>query len=332
MSSRTVRPIVLSPWWWKTVAKPVAQVPLPEDSARARVEAVLLVSREPLTSRKLAELAGLEDGTRARTLCRELNEIYDARGSAFRVEQVAGGSQLLTRPQYHPWLRRLHQRRMEIRLSGPALETLAVVAYRQPVLRSEIENVRGVACGEVLRQLMDRDLVRIVGKSQELGRPFQYGTTKRFLQVFGLRDLDDLPQAARLRKQASNDEATGEVEPLDEELIVSVSLQPPSSIHPVPEDDAVLNILRAQSDDDDDDVEDEEEGDDDWDDDDEDEDDDWDDDEEEDDDWDEDEDEDWDDEDEDEDWDDDDEDLDDDEDDDEDEDWEEGDDEEEDDE
>ena len=160
-----------------------------------RVEAILFLSREPLGSRKLAQLAGLADGTKARTLVRALNRRYDAEGSAFRVEEVAGGFQLLTRPKYAPWLRRLHSIPLEVRLSAPAMETLAVVAYRQPVLRAEIEAIRGVQCGEVLRQLIERDLVRIVGRSEELGRPLLYGTTRQFLQVFGLRHLEDLPRS-----------------------------------------------------------------------------------------------------------------------------------------
>ena len=160
----------------------------------ARLEAVLFLSREPLGSRKLAQLAGLADGTKARTLVRALNRRYDGEGSAFRVEEVAGGFQLLTRPKFAPWLRRLHSTALEVRLSAPALETLAVVAYRQPALRAEIEAIRGVQCGEVLRQLIERDLVRIVGRSEELGRPLLYGTTRQFLQVFGLRHLEDLPR------------------------------------------------------------------------------------------------------------------------------------------
>ena len=154
----------------------------------------MFLSREPLASRKLARLAGLADGTKARTLVRALNRRYDAEGSAFRVEEIAGGFQLLTRPKYAPWLRRLHSIPVEVRLSIPAMETLAVVAYRQPVLRAEIEAIRGVQCGEVLRQLIERNLVRIVGRSEELGRPLLYGTTKQFLQVFGLRHLEDLPR------------------------------------------------------------------------------------------------------------------------------------------
>ncbi len=160
----------------------------------ARLEAVLFLLREPLGSRKLAQLAGLADGTEARTLVRKLNRLYDAEGCAFRVVEVAGGFQLMTRPKFAPWLRRVQAWPAEVRLSAPAMETLAVVAYRQPVLRAEIEAIRGVQCGEILRQLMERDLVRIVGRSEELGRPLLYGTTRRFLQVFGLRQLEELPQ------------------------------------------------------------------------------------------------------------------------------------------
>jgi segregation and condensation protein B len=169
------------------------------DDALARLEAVLFLAREPLITRKLAQYANLADGTQARTLVRRLNERYDAAGRAFRVEQVAGGYQLLTRPKVAPWLRRLAHVPGETRLSAPALETLAVIAYRQPVPRADIEAVRGVNCGEILRQLMERDLVRIGGRSQELGRPFLYATTKRFLELFGLNSIEELPRVQELR-------------------------------------------------------------------------------------------------------------------------------------
>jgi segregation and condensation protein B len=159
-----------------------------------------MLTREPLSLRKLAQLANLTDGTEARTLLEGLRRRYDERGCAFQVAQVAGGYQLLSRPKFASWLRPLAAGEQETRLSSPALETLAVVAYRQPVLRAEVEAIRGVGCGEILRQLMDRDLLRIVGRSEELGRPLWYGTTKRFLQVFGLRNLDQLPLAHELRQ------------------------------------------------------------------------------------------------------------------------------------
>lgn len=173
--------------------------PTVRSAEMARLEAVLFVAREPLGSRKLAQLADLADPTAARTLARLLDRLYEEEGRAFRVVEVAGGFQLLSRPKFAPWLRRLCSAPVEVRLSGPALETLAVVAYRQPVLRVAIEAVRGVQCGEILRQLMERDLVKIVGRSDELGRPFLYGTTKRFLQVFGLQSLEELPRRELLR-------------------------------------------------------------------------------------------------------------------------------------
>jgi segregation and condensation protein B len=180
-----------------------------ETTELARLEAVLFLAREPLSSRKLSQYANLADGTQARTLIRRLNAQYDALGRAFRVEQVAGGYQLLTRPKLAPWLRRLAHVPGEVRLSAPALETLAVVAYRQPVPRAEIEAIRGVNCGEILRQLMERDLIRISGRSQELGRPFLYATTKRFMQLFGLNTLEELPRAELMRNQAVPPQTSG---------------------------------------------------------------------------------------------------------------------------
>ncbi|MCO8121725.1 SMC-Scp complex subunit ScpB [Stieleria sp. TO1_6] len=160
---------------------------------RMRTEAVLLVAKTPLTTRKLAQLAHLADGTEARTLVRQLNQIYDDLGRSVRIEKVAGGFRMLTRAAYAPWLARLGHLPAAVRLSSPMMETLAVVAYRGPVSRADVEAIRGVACGELLRQLMERDLIRIAGRSEELGRPYLYDTTKHFLQLFGLASIDALP-------------------------------------------------------------------------------------------------------------------------------------------
>jgi segregation and condensation protein B len=151
----------------------------------------------------LAHLASLTDGTEARILLSSLRDAYGKRGCAFQIAEIAGGFQLLSHPDFAPWLRSQASAERTVQLSLPALETLSVVAYRQPVLRAEVEAIRGVACGDLLRQLMDSDLVRIVGRSEELGRPIWYGTTRRFLQVFGLRSLDQLPWAAQLRRRAA---------------------------------------------------------------------------------------------------------------------------------
>lgn len=173
---------------------------LARDRRLALVEAALFAADEPLNARRLATVAGLADGNEARRLVRKLQGLYAKDGTAFQVEEIAGGFQLLSRPEYHPWLLRLRRSGNDLRLSPAARETLAIVAYRQPIMRADIEAIRGVQCGEMLRLLMEKGLVRIAGRHDSLGRPVLYGTTKKFLQVFGLRSLQDLPQVQQLRQ------------------------------------------------------------------------------------------------------------------------------------
>jgi segregation and condensation protein B len=180
-------------WPHEQSLEPVATGPLARDSRLAQIEAALVAADEPLTTRRLAVVASLEDATEARRLVRKLQTLYEEEGSAFTVEELAGGFQLLTRPQYHPWLTRLRRSGLDLRLSSAARETLAIVAYRQPIMRADIEAVRGVQCGDMLRMLMEKGLVRIAGRHDSLGRPVLYGTTKKFLRIFGLRSLKDLP-------------------------------------------------------------------------------------------------------------------------------------------
>ena len=177
----------------RPAAQPVGQGRQQRSEEVARLEAALFVSRQPLSPRRLAKLARLPDGTKARALLRELRRLQDESGAAFRVEQIAGGFQLLTRPALGPWVRRLLATPPENRLSAAALETLAIVAYRQPVTRGEIEAIRGVGCEEMLRQLLERDFIAISGRTDDLGRPHVYETTNRFLQAFGLARKEDLP-------------------------------------------------------------------------------------------------------------------------------------------
>ena len=216
-----------------------------EDSVqrRRRTEAVLLFHRGPVPLRKLSQLAGLADATEARTLLRQLNSIYDKTGGAVRVEEVAGGYQLLTRPALAPWLRRFASAPQTVRLSSPAMETLAIVAYRQPILRANIEAIRGVACGEILRQLMQRDLVRICGRSEELGRPYLYGTTKHFLETFGLKDALTLPAMTGAGVQDESEDTCANSNDLDQVEPSASPIDPtnPSDISPfaVPSFDAV---------------------------------------------------------------------------------------------
>ena len=202
--------------------------PLDPRSARLRTEAILLLSKTALSPRKLAQLAYLADATQARTLVRELNQIYELHHRAIRVEQVAGGYRMFTHPSLAPWLTRLGHLPPSVRISTPMMETLAVVAYHQPVSRANAEAVRGVGCGEILRQLMERDLVRIVGRSEELGRPYLYGTTKRFLQLFGLRSIESLPpiQVESLQDDPIEDSLNQETSTSTKELVVSTTVAP----------------------------------------------------------------------------------------------------------
>jgi segregation and condensation protein B len=183
--------------------------PLARDEVTATIEAVLFLADEPLAARRLAQAAGLEDANAARRAVRKLQQLFEQTGTAFQVEEVAGGFQLLTRSEYHRWLASLRRTTHELRLTGAARETLAIVAYRQPLARADIEAIRGVRCDETLRLLMEKGVVKIVGRDDSLGRPVLYGTTKKFLQVFGLKSLKELPrkeQLARLSADADSSE------------------------------------------------------------------------------------------------------------------------------
>ena len=133
-----------------------------------------------------------------RKAIQQLNKIYAESGRSFRIEQVAGGYQMLTLPQFGEHLQKMHQKEADSKLTKAALETLAIIAYKQPILRADIEGIRGVACGETIRSLMEKHLVKIAGRAEEPGRPILYGTTKRFLELFGLNSLKDLPQTESL--------------------------------------------------------------------------------------------------------------------------------------
>ncbi|TXT19235.1 MAG: segregation and condensation protein B [Planctomycetota bacterium] len=167
----------------------------------ARLEAVLFVADEPLPIKRLIQLATLADADEAQELIDRLNLAYDASGSTFRVERVATGLRLLTRREFVYWLDKLHQRQAALKLTPPMLETLAIVAYRQPLTRADVEAVRGVQSAEMLKQLMERELIRIAGEDDSLGRPFLYETTRKFLEAYGVQSLDDLPMADRLRRK-----------------------------------------------------------------------------------------------------------------------------------
>lgn len=179
------------------------------------VEAALITADRPLHPNQLARLASQRpardpdasdtgddaapaDASLVRDAVHRLNEAYAASGRAFRIELVAGGYRVMTTEDVQPALAAFRATRSAARLSRPALETLAIVAYRQPVTRAQLEAIRGVACDEVLRALVERKLVTVTGRAEELGRPLLYGTTRHFLELFGLASLKDLPSPAEL--------------------------------------------------------------------------------------------------------------------------------------
>ena len=177
-----------------------AAEPVDLDELCPKVEAALLTSERAMTAGKLAEALGLPVSKPVVEAIGRLNEQYAETGRAFRIEQVAGGWRVMTLPEYADVLTALHKTKAQSKLSAAAMETLAIVAYKQPVLRAELESIRGVACGETLRSLMERHLIKIVGRAEEIGRPMLYGTTKQFLEVFGLSSIKDLPKVEELRR------------------------------------------------------------------------------------------------------------------------------------
>jgi segregation and condensation protein B len=158
------------------------------------IEALLFASEAPLSAAELARADEALDEERVEAAIAELRAEYDRDDRAFGIFEVGGGYQLLTRPEFAPVLERFDTVPTAHRLSGPALEALAIIAYRQPVGRAELEDIRGVGAGAVLKTLQERGLIEVVGRGEGLGRPLLYGTTPFFLQHFGFRALDDLPR------------------------------------------------------------------------------------------------------------------------------------------
>jgi len=162
------------------------------------IEALLFASEAPLSAADLARADESLDEEKVEQLIAELKQEYDTEARAFGIVEIAGGYQILTRPEFHHVLERFDTVPVTNRLSGAALETLAIIAYRQPVGRVEIEEIRGVGAGGVLRTLLERNLVEVVGRGEGLGRPLLYGTTRHFLEHFGFRSLTDLPRSEEL--------------------------------------------------------------------------------------------------------------------------------------
>ena len=194
------------------------------------IESLLFVSEEPLSTEQLKQVLSLPDSKLIRQTLNELIADYEGRQGAFSLHEVAGGYQFRSRPEYVPWIKRLIQPKPS-RLSKAALETLAIIAYKQPMIRSDVEHLRGVDCGGVLRMLLERKLIRVLGRKEIPGRPLIYATTKQFLQVFDLKNLKDLPSPKEI-------EALG-IESMDEtELVNDTGDENPATLSETERDSA----------------------------------------------------------------------------------------------
>jgi segregation and condensation protein B len=162
------------------------------------VEALLFAVQEPISVRKISEIIEGTDAKEIREVIQQLREEYDAHDRVFQIEEIANGFQLLSRPEYHEWISKIRKKSGESRLSQPALETLSIIAYKQPIIRAEIEAIRGVQSGQMIRTLIEKGLVKITGRDEVLGRPLLYGTTTKFLDHFGLKSIKDLPKVEDL--------------------------------------------------------------------------------------------------------------------------------------
>jgi segregation and condensation protein B len=185
---------------------------------KAIVEALIFASPEPLTPKQIFKLLDAEPREDVQAALDELKRDYDRPGGLQLVE-VAGGYQIATRPELHDWVRRLFHERSTQKLTVQALETLAVIAYRQPVTALEITEIRGVNASGVLNTLLERHLIKIVGRKQVVGRPFMYATTKEFLIRFGLNDLADLPKVEDMAEALGLDTPLLVEQPASDEML-----------------------------------------------------------------------------------------------------------------
>lgn len=184
------------------------------------IESLLFVSRDPISIEQMKKVLSDSDTQGIREALQRLAEAYETRKGSFFLTEVAGGFQLRTRPEYREWVKRLIQP-PAVRLSRAAMETLAIVAYKQPVIRSDIEYIRGVDCGGILRMLLERKLIRVLGRKKIPGRPLIYATTKQFLELFDLKNLTELPTPKEI--EALGDNMPEEIDPQPDKVVENTS-------------------------------------------------------------------------------------------------------------
>jgi segregation and condensation protein B len=174
-----------------------------EEYRESAVEALILASPEPLPGRKICQF--IEDLTPAQVAeaVASVNTRYAANGSSFRIREIAGGYQFYILPEYVGFVEDMFSRRRKLRLTRPALETVAIIAYRQPCTKTDIEHIRGVASDGVIKTLLEKNIITVMGRAEGVGKPLQYGTTSEFLKFFGLNSLNDLPRMTEIEQLIS---------------------------------------------------------------------------------------------------------------------------------
>ena len=215
---------------------------LDEQELKGIIEALLYISHEPLTVEKVTAVLAGPPKVVVHNAIRALQQDYAQEGRGLHIVEVAGGFSMITRPDCAPWITRLQKVKASAKVSRSAMETLAIIAYKQPIVRADIEQIRGVETSGVLRTLLDQKLIRMVGRKDIPGRPIMYGTTKVFLQRFGLRDLRDLPPLREFK-----DLGPGETQDLFSEETLAMSHEERSMVEsqevlqasPLSEDHAV---------------------------------------------------------------------------------------------
>ena len=185
------------------------------------LEALLFVTAEPIPVTRFLALLGAVTKQDVDQALASLAHDYEQEGRGLQLAEVAGGYRIVTKAEFAPWLKRLEKVKSPSKLSRSALESLAIIAYKQPIVRAEVEQIRGVETSGVIRTLLERKLVRIVGRKEEPGRPIMYGTTKFFLEHFGLRDLSQLPPLREFKELGESEQA---MLPIDE--VVAVDGEP----------------------------------------------------------------------------------------------------------
>ena len=188
-----------------------------ENNLKSAVEALIFASERPVTMEQMRRALGNSDTAVLRKIIDELKSEYETANRGFRLTEIAGGFQMITCPVFAPFLKKLYKERSADRLSKPALESLAIIAYKQPLTKSEIESLRNVNVDGVMKSLLEKNLIRICGRKKVPGRPFVFGTTRQFLEHFGLKSLEELPKFEDFNALAKEAETRGEIEPVDAE-------------------------------------------------------------------------------------------------------------------